>query len=70
LLSLNGNLALYGDAPFYHVHVALGLRDGTVRGGHLFSATVRPTTELVLTTYAEPVRRQLDPAWNLPLLKP
>jgi len=70
LLSLNGNLALYQDSPFYHVHVALGLRDGTVRGGHLFSAIVRPTTALVLTTYAKPVHRQLDPACNLPLINP
>jgi hypothetical protein len=28
LLSLTGNLALYHDEPFFHVHVALGLRDG------------------------------------------
>jgi predicted DNA-binding protein with PD1-like motif len=70
LLSLTGNLALYDDAPFYHVHVATGLRDGHTRGGHLFEAIVRPTVELVLTTYARPVRRKFDPAWDLPLLNP
>jgi uncharacterized protein len=70
LLSLTGNLALYDNAPFYHVHVALGLRDGSTRGGHLFAATVRPTTELVLTTYSKPIRRQIDPEWGLPLLNP
>src|SRR5206468_10063684 len=33
LLSLTGNLALNNDEPFFHVHVALGLRDGAARGG-------------------------------------
>src|SRR5271170_3417633 len=42
LLSLTGNLALYDNEPFFHVHAAFGLRDGTVRGGHLFEAIVRP----------------------------
>ena len=70
VLSLTGNLALYDNEPFYHVHVALGLRDGSARGGHLFEATVLPTVELVLTTYPKPVRRKVDPETNLPLLDP
>jgi uncharacterized protein len=44
VLSLTGNLALDDNEPFFHVHVALGLRDGAARGGHLFEATVRPTS--------------------------
>ena len=70
VLSLTGNLALYNDEPFFHVHVALGLRDGSARGGHLFEATVRPTVELVLTAYPKPVRRKTDPETGLPLLDP
>jgi len=70
LLSLTGNLALYDNEPFYHVHVALGLRDGSARGGHRFEARVLPTVELVLTTYPKPVRREIDPETNLPLLDP
>jgi predicted DNA-binding protein with PD1-like motif len=70
VLSLTGNLALNGDEPFFHVHVALGLRDGSARGGHLFEATARPTVELVLTTYRKPVRRKIDPETGLPLLDP
>jgi predicted DNA-binding protein with PD1-like motif len=68
VLSLTGNLALYNNEPFYHVHVALGLRDGTARGGHLFEMIVRPTVELVLTTYPKIVDRKIDPEWGLPLL--
>ena len=70
LLSLTGNLALNDKDPFFHVHVALGLRDGSARGGHLFEATVRPTVELFLTTYAKPVLRKTDAEWGLPLLAP
>jgi len=70
VLSLTGNLALYDNEPFFHVHVALGLRDGSARGGHLFEAMVRPTVELVLTTYSKPVRRKVDPETGLPLLDP
>jgi uncharacterized protein len=70
LLSLTGNLALDNDEPFFHVHVALGLRDGSARGGHLFAAIVRPTVELVLNTYPKAVRRKIDSETSLPLLDP
>jgi len=70
LLSLTGNLALNDNEPFFHVHVALGLRDGSARGGHLFEAMVRPTVELVLTTSPRPVRRKVDRETGLPLLDP
>lgn len=70
LLSLTGNLALRDDEPFFHIHVALGMRDGSARGGHLFEAVVRPTVELVLTTFPGPVRRKIDPETGLPLLDP
>jgi uncharacterized protein len=70
LLSLTGNLALNNGAPFFHIHVALGLQDGSARGGHLFEATVRPTVELVLTTSPRPERREIDPDTHLPLLDP
>jgi predicted DNA-binding protein with PD1-like motif len=68
LLSLTGNLALNDNKPFFHIHAALGLRDGSARGGHLFEATVRPTVELVLTASPRPVRREIDHATGLPLL--
>lgn len=68
VLSLTGNLAQNDNAPFFHVHVALGLRDGKTRGGHLFEMKVRPTVELVLTAYPKVVGRKIDPEWGLPLL--
>ena len=70
VLSLTGNLALDDNEPFFHVHVALGRRDGSARGGHLFEMTARPTVELVLTAYPSPVRRKIDPETGLPLIDP
>jgi predicted DNA-binding protein with PD1-like motif len=69
LLSLTGNLAVYDNEPFFHIHVALGLRDASARGGHLFEATVHPTVELVLTTYSKTVQRKIDADTGLPLLE-
>jgi predicted DNA-binding protein with PD1-like motif len=68
VLALTGNLARYDNEPFFHVHTVLGLRDGRTRGGHLFEMTVRPTVELVLTTYPKAVDRKIDSEWGLPLL--
>src|SRR5258706_3488669 len=70
LLSLAGNLALNENAPFFHIHVALGLRDGSARGGHLIEMTVLPTGEIALTTVPRPLRRKIDPDTHLPLLDP
>jgi predicted DNA-binding protein with PD1-like motif len=70
VLSVTGNLALRDNEPIFHVHVALGRRDGSARGGHLIEMTVRPTLELVLNTYAKAVRRKFDPQSGLPLLDP
>jgi predicted DNA-binding protein with PD1-like motif len=70
LVSLVGNLAMNGDEPFFHIHVGLGRRDGSARGGHLFEAIVRPTVELILTTSSHSVRREIDRTTGLPLLDP
>jgi len=70
LLSLTRNLALMDGEPFFHIHVALGMRDSSTRGGHLFEASVRPTVEVVLTSYSKPVHRKIDADTGLPLLDP
>ena len=38
LLSLAGDVAEGRDGPILHMHVVLGLSDGTTRGGHLLEA--------------------------------
>jgi predicted DNA-binding protein with PD1-like motif len=50
VLSALGDVAIGDDgAPSLHVHVVLGLSDGSTRGGHLLEGKVRPTLEVVLT---------------------
>ena len=41
VLSLLGDVALGQDGPILHVHVVLGLSDGTTRGGHLLEGRSR-----------------------------
>jgi uncharacterized protein len=43
--------------PSLHLHVVLGLADGSTKGGHFLEGTVRPTLEVIVTeTPAELVR--------------
>lgn len=69
LISLIGDIALKEGKPTVHAHVTIARRDGTTRGGHLQSATVRPTCEVVLTESPEALRRQVDPESGLPLIR-
>jgi uncharacterized protein len=49
VLSLIGDVAEGQDGPILHVHVVLGLSDGTTRGGHLLEGRVFPTLEAIVT---------------------
>lgn len=70
VLSVVGDLALRNGEPFVHAHAVLGRRDGSTVAGHLLSATVRPTLELFLHVYPEPLRRVHDEATGLALIDP
>ena len=49
VLSALGDIAIDDSGkPSLHVHVVLGLSDGSTRGGHLLEGYVRPTLELIL----------------------
>ena len=50
LLSLEGNIFPSEDEkdPFIHLHVMLGSPSGSVKGGHLFKATVFTSTEIFI----------------------
>lgn len=59
VLSAIGDVAVGDDGkPSLHVHIVLGLADGSTRGGHLLSGTVRPTLEVVLTEVPSTLRRR------------
>ena len=69
VLSLTGDVALYGDASKLHVHVVLGKPDGTAIGGHLLTATVRPTLEVILEESPGYLQRRIDEETGLPLIE-
>lgn len=59
VLSAIGDIAVGDDGkPSLHIHVVLGLSDGTTRGGHLMQGKVRPTLEVVLTDTPATLRRK------------
>jgi predicted DNA-binding protein with PD1-like motif len=59
VLSAIGDVAVgYDGKSSLHVHVVLGLSDGTTRGGHLLEGKVRPTLEVVLIDTPAKLRRK------------
>ncbi len=69
LLSLIGDIALKDSKPQVHAHLVVGREDGTAHGGHLLSATVRPTCELVLTESPRHLQKQVDPESGIALIR-
>lgn len=68
VLSLMGDIALYGDEPKVHAHVVLGRGDGMAMGGHLLEAFVKPTLELILEESPSYLQRRMDPETGIPLI--
>jgi len=59
VLSAIGDVAVGDDGKAsLHIHIVLGLSDGSTRGGHLLAGTVRPTLEVVLTDVPARLRRR------------
>jgi hypothetical protein len=59
VLSAIGDVAVGDDGKAsLHIHVVLGLSDGTTRGGHLLAGKVRPTLEVVLIDTPAKLRRK------------
>ncbi|BBB99449.1 MULTISPECIES: PPC domain-containing DNA-binding protein [Bradyrhizobium] len=53
-----------------HMHIVLGLSDGSTRGGHLLAGIVRPTLEVVVTEAPARLRRRKRPELGLALIDP
>lgn len=68
VLSLIGDIALNEDEPSLHAHVVVGKRDGTAHGGHLLSASVRPTMEIIVTATPAHLHKRHDPESGLALI--
>ncbi|TIS85740.1 PPC domain-containing DNA-binding protein [Mesorhizobium sp.] len=69
VLSAIGDVAMGdGGKPSLHVHVVLGLSDGTTRGGHLLEGLVRPTLEVALVEAPGRLRRRKRPELGIALI--
>jgi predicted DNA-binding protein with PD1-like motif len=69
VLSLIGDIAQGTDGPSLHVHVVLGLADGTTRGGHLLEGRVFPTLEVVVTETPAELRKMARPELGIALIE-
>ena len=71
VLSALGDVAIGDDGKAsLHVHVVLGLSDGSTRGGHFLSGIVRPTLEVVLTEAPATLRRRKRADLGIALVDP
>jgi hypothetical protein len=69
LLSLIGDIAeAPGGKPQPHMHVVVGLRDSTTRGGHLLKAHVFPTLEMTLVEAPAELHKKIDPDVQIALI--
>jgi uncharacterized protein len=69
VLSAVGDIALDDkDKPSLHMHVVLGLSDGSTRGGHLLEGQVQPTLEVTLVETPAHLHRRQRPELGLALI--
>jgi predicted DNA-binding protein with PD1-like motif len=68
VLSLIGDVAEGQDGPSVHVHVVLGLSDGTTRGGHLLEGRVFPTLEVIIREAPAELRKVMNPDVGIALI--
>ncbi len=69
VLSAIGDIAVADDGkPSLHMHVVLGLGDGSTRGGHLLEGIVRPTLEVTLIETPACLRRKKRPDLGIALI--
>lgn len=69
VLTLAGDITVEDGRVKVHAHGSLGRRDGSAVGGHLIEATVRPTLEMQLLAYEQPLTRRRDEETKLSLIE-
>lgn len=70
VLAMVGDVASADGEPEVHAHVVVGHRDGSTAGGHLRSASVFPTLEVVVTETPAHLKKRHDPETGLTLIDP
>lgn len=70
VLSLLGDVAEGDDGKAsLHLHAVLGLKDGSVRGGHFLSGAVQPTLEVTIRETAAHLRRKKEADLGIALIR-
>jgi uncharacterized protein len=70
VIGMSGDIALYQGKPVVHTHMMVGGPDGTTRAGHVLSAVVSPTLEVMVTVDPVAMHKRLDPDTDLTLIDP
>jgi hypothetical protein len=70
VLSMLGDIALFRGKPVVHIHMVVGLPDGSTRGGHLLKAHVWPTMEIIVTEYPNAMHKKLDAETGMAFIDP
>jgi predicted DNA-binding protein with PD1-like motif len=70
VVGMSGDIALYQAKPIVHTHMVVGYPDGTTRGGHVLSAYVSPTLEVMLTVDSIAMHKRFDSETDLTLIDP
>ena len=70
VIGMSGDIALYQGKPVVHAHMVVGNADGTTSGGHVLSAYVSPTLEVMVTVDPITMQKRFDPATDLTLIDP
>ena len=69
VLMFAGDISMYKNESKVHAHVVIGKEDGTAHGGHVLKAYVHPTLEIILTESPAYLKREIDEASGIPLIK-
>lgn len=70
VLSLLGDVAEGDDGKAsLHLHAVLGLKDGSVRGGHFLSGAVQPTLEVTIRETTAHLRRKKQADLGIALIR-
>jgi predicted DNA-binding protein with PD1-like motif len=69
-LTLLGDITLGDDGRArLHMHAVLGLRDGSIRGGHFLEGIVRPTLEVTVVETLTQLHRRKQAVTGLALIR-
>jgi uncharacterized protein len=68
VIGMSGDMVRFQGKPIVHTHMVVGYPDGTTCGGHVLSAYLSPTLEVMLTVDSITMHKRFDPETDLTLI--